>query len=406
MCNNTYNKANNIDGQEAIELLKSLIRIKSDFFNEEEIMKFTYDWLKSNKLNVKFHNYEDKKVTGFKGINLIGYLEGAEEGPTILLNCHLDTVEKCAGWTRDPFDASLENGKLYGLGSLDMKSGCAAALMALKRFNETVKNFKGKIIYSFVSDEEGPYGLGTNFSIKDNLYKDAEVAVVLEPSSGFSSIKDHSICLGARGGYQYKIEIHGKSSHAATPENGISAIEDASKLIVELSKMPPRFDEKLGHSSICITGIKSKGNGCSVSDYTEIEVFKHIVIGEDKQTIIDEINFAANKANVKSRYKIIFRDDPLDGTGGFMPYVVDKNHEHVREFYKSINEITRKPPVINYFSSIGDFNTIYEKLNIPVIIFGPSGSNFHSFDEYVDLNSYLEVTEVLYNYLARMLSID
>lgn len=405
MYNNNFNS--NIDDtyrKEAVELLKSLISIKSDFFHEEEIMQFTYDWLKNNNLDVNFHNYEDKMITGFKGINLIGCLEGSREGPTLLLNCHLDTVRECAGWTRNPYEAEIEDGKMYGLGALDMKSGCVATLIALKKFKETTSNFKGKIIYSFVSDEEGPYGLGTGFSIKDNLYKDAEACIVLEPSSGFSSMKDHSICLGARGGYLFKIKLYGKSSHAATPENGINAIEDASKLIIELGKIQPKRDEKLGSSSICITDISSKGSGCSVADYAEIEIFKHIVMGEHKQTIIDEIKHAATLANIKSKYEVIFRDDPLDGSGGFMPYVVNENNVFVKEFCKSINEVIKKSPVINYFSSIGDFNTIYEKLNIPVIVFGPSGANFHSYDEYVDLDSFLEVSEVLYDYLVRMLT--
>ncbi|MDF2676152.1 MAG: peptidase [Bacillota bacterium] len=68
------------------------------------------------------------KITGFKGINLIGYLEGSEKGPVILLNCHLDTVKECAGWSKDPYNPTIENGRLYGLGALDMKSGCAALL--------------------------------------------------------------------------------------------------------------------------------------------------------------------------------------------------------------------------------------------------------------------------------------
>ena len=203
------NVFNEINSNEAIDLLKDLIHIKSDFFHEEEIMNFAYNWLLQNNLKVEFHNYEDKKITRFKGINLIGSIEGIEEGPTILINCHLDTVGLCSGWTKDPYNAVIENDKLYGLGSLDMKSGCAAALIALRMFNERVKKFKGKIIYSFVSDEEGPYGLGTSFSIKDHLYEEADLCISLEPSSGFSYTKEHSICLGARGGFQYKIKLYG-----------------------------------------------------------------------------------------------------------------------------------------------------------------------------------------------------
>ncbi len=57
-------------------------------------------------------------------------------------------------------------------------------------------------------------------------------------------MKEPVICLGARGGYGYSIKIHGKSSHAATPENGINAVDEAGKLIVELSKTISICDEK------------------------------------------------------------------------------------------------------------------------------------------------------------------
>ncbi|WMJ78202.1 MULTISPECIES: M20 family metallopeptidase [unclassified Sedimentibacter] len=405
MLNNKFIKNTYEDEQEAIELLDNLIRIKSKFFHEEEIMSFVFNWLKKNNIDVNFHYYEDKKVTGFKGTNLIGSIEGSEDGPVILLNCHLDTVGECTGWTKDPYIPVIENGKMYGLGALDMKSGCAAALISLKKFSKTVKDFKGKIIYSFVSDEEGPYGLGTSFSIKDNLYEGAEMALSLEPSSGFSFTDNHSICLGARGGYQYKIRLFGKSSHAATPENGISAIEDASKLIIALKNVEPKYHDKLGHSSTCVTSIKSSGSGCSVADYSEIEIFKHIVIGENKQSIIEEVHKAANNAKIKSKYEIIFRDDPLEASGGFMPYVTDENLEEVRILESLIKECSGQEPMIKYFSSIGDFNLIAERLDIPVLIFGPSGGNFHSFDEYVNLNSFLETIEIVYNYLTRRLSL-
>ena len=58
------------------------------------------------------------------------------------------------GWTYNGFKATVEDNKLYGLGALDMKSGAAAIMLALEAFKNLSGNFKGEIIYSFVSDEE------------------------------------------------------------------------------------------------------------------------------------------------------------------------------------------------------------------------------------------------------------
>ena len=59
---------------------------------------------------------------------------------------------------------------------------------------------------------------------------ESDIALVTEPSSGFLHMKTPVICLGARGGYGYSIKVYGKSSHAATPENGINAVDEAGKL--------------------------------------------------------------------------------------------------------------------------------------------------------------------------------
>lgn len=394
-----------VNRKESLDLLKKLISIKSNYFHEKEIMEYCYEWFKNNDMDISYHNYTDNKVTNFSGINIIGEIKGNEDGPVLLINGHLDTVEECAGWSKNPYIPFEKEGKLYGLGALDMKSGCAAAMLAIREFKRNVKSFKGKIIYSFVSDEEGPYGLGTNFLLNDGLMNESNIAIVTEPSSGFLHMKEPVICLGARGGYGYSIKIYGKSSHAATPENGINAVDEAGKLIVELSKTISICDEKLGHSSHCVIGIEGGGAACSVPDNAEIKIFRHIVRGESKDTIIKEINEAAKRCELKGEYEIMFREAPLKNADGFMPYVVDEKLLEIEILKDSIKKITSKEVKIKYFSSIGDFNSIASKLNIPVIIYGASGDNFHGSDEAVDIKSFYETIEVLYDFLVKYLAI-
>ncbi|MDU1911287.1 M20 family metallopeptidase [Fusobacterium sp.] len=394
-----------VNRKESLDLLKKLISIKSNYFHEKEIMEYCYDWFKNNDMNISYHYYTDNKVTDFSGINIIGEMKGSEEGPVLLINGHLDTVEECTGWSKNPYIPLEEDGKLYGLGALDMKSGCAAAMIALREFKKNIMNFKGKIIYSFVSDEEGPYGLGTNFILNDGLINESDIAIVTEPSSGFLRMKEPVICLGARGGYGYSIKIYGKSSHAATPEYGINAVDEAGKLIVELSKAIPVYDEKLGHSSHCVIEIEGGGAACSVPDNAEVKIFRHIVRGENKNTIKKEIDEAAIRCGLKGRYEVIFREAPLENADGFMPYVVDEKLLEIEILKDSIKKITSKEAEIKYFSSIGDFNSIASKLNIPVIIYGASGDNFHGSDEAVDIKSFYETVEVLYDFLVKYLAI-
>ena len=389
--------------EDLIKLVKDLISIYSPYFKEEKIMNFVYDWMKKNNIHSEYHKYKDDKVTKFEGMNVIGKIEGGSEGPCILLNGHLDTVMICEGWDSEPTEPFVKDGKLYGLGSLDMKSGVAAMMLALKTFKENYKEFKGSIIYSFVSDEEGPYGLGTNFLIHDQKLDEADVAIVPEPSAGFTEEKFPCLCLGARGGYSYKVILKGKSAHAANPEKGVSAIVDASKVILELKKINLKEDKNLGKGDICVIEIKGGGAACSVADRAEFTVFRHIVVGEDKDTLKKEVDEAVKNADVESEFEVVFRDAPTPNSDGFLPYLVEEENKYTDLFKESIKEVTEKNPIISYFSSIGDFNYIGSRLKIPTFVFGPGGENYHSANEYVVIKDVVKTSNVIYNYLEKVL---
>ncbi|MCG8485818.1 MAG: ArgE/DapE family deacylase [Clostridia bacterium] len=392
-----------INKENTITLLKDLVSIHSPYYNEFSILNYVYDWLKSKGLPAEYHYYEEGKITKFKGANIIGKISQNKEGPVVLLNGHVDTVQVCEGWTRNPLEPKLENNRLYGLGSLDMKSGVCAIMLALEAFKQTKQNFKGSILYTFVSDEEGPYGLGTHYLIEDNFTKDVDVAVVPEPSAGFTGREFPCVCLGARGGYQYDIHFRGNSTHAATPELGLNAILEASKLITELNHTDLISDEKLGKGSICVIGITGGGQACSVADTATVNVFRHTVNSEDKNTIIKEIKEAAKRANIQCDYEIKFREAPSEESDGFMPYTVDEEEPYAKIFLNTVEKTIGKKPNIAYFSSIGDYNYLGSRLKVPTLVFGPRGQNFHSADEWVNVDDVVDTAKVIYNYLLELL---
>ena len=393
-----------INQNEVLELMKKLVSIPSPYFEEDEIMSFVKDWFESNKMNAYFHEYHEKKVTGFKGKNIILELDGGEPGPTICINGHLDTVKLCSGWTKEPYAGHVEGDRLYGVGVLDMKSGCVATMLALKYFTETHPTFKGKILSTYVSVEEGPYGLGTNALIEDGFLDKVDFSIVTEPSAGFTASPFPVVCLGARGGYGLDIELFGKSAHAALPEKGKNAALDAAKVICELENINYIVDEHLGRGDACVVAVESDGGACSVPDYARVKLFWHIVVGEDEGTIIKEIEKAVSRANIVCDYKISFREAPSEGSRGFMPYTVSKDEPMVKKFIKSIVNVCQKEPIIEYFKSIGDFNYLGSRVNAPVVIFGPEGENFHSNDEYATISSTIKTAEVIYDFLEQTLT--
>jgi len=391
-----------IEKEQTTKLLMDLVSIESPYFEEDNIMDYVYKWFQKNNIKAFVHEYHESKVTGFKGKNIVINLEGEKGGPVICLNGHLDTVKLCNGWTVNP-KGEIKGDKLYGVGALDMKSGCASTMIALKAFYENHKNFKGKIISTYVSVEEGPYGMGTNALIEEGYIRDVDFSIITEPSAGFAGNEFPDVCLGARGGYGLEIEIFGKSSHAATPELGTNAAVEAAKVIGELEKVDYVDDPHLGKGAACVVALESDGGACSVPDYAKVRLFWHIVVGESEETITKEIEKAIKRANIKSEYKINFREAPSEGSKGFKPYTITGEEPLAKDFIETIEDVCCKKPSVSYFQSIGDFNYLGSRLGAPAVIFGAAGSNFHGSDEYVELDSVVKTAEVIYAFLEKVL---
>ena len=393
------------------KLLRKLVSIKSPYFHEDEIMDYVNGWFREKGVPAEIHTFFEPKETKFHGKNVVGIMDSGKPGPVIYLGGHLDTVQLCNGWTKPPYEGVVEGDYMYGVGTLDMKSGCAAVMLTLEKFaREHFKNksFRGKLIYHLVSDEEGPYGLGTVYIINDkihNIAEEADFAIIAEPSAGFARVPHPCLCLGARGGYNYTIKVYGKSAHAATPELGINAMVDAAAIVSELEKIPLEEDEKLGTSTPCVIRMNGGGAACSVPDYAEVEIFHHTVRGETQQTIRKRVDKAIEAADIRSRVEVSFRQSPAEGfDGGFDAYCIDENGKLLQKLEKTVEEVCGCEPNIAYFQSIGDFNHIGGKLKIPTVLFGADGENFHSSDERVDLNSATEIANIISEFVSDVLS--
>ncbi|HQQ10514.1 MAG TPA: M20/M25/M40 family metallo-hydrolase [Synergistales bacterium] len=385
------------------KLLSELVRIPSPYFEEKEIMGFAREWLEGCGVPAEFHHFHEKKIYDYRGINVIGTLEGGLPGPKVVLNGHLDTVKLCSGWTREPFGAPIEGNRMFGLGACDMKSGCAAIMLALQEFVKDASPFRGSIHYSLVCDEEGPFGLGTDALILDGkIPPDADVALITEPSSAFADVGFPSICLGARGGWNYSVRVRGRSAHGAQPEKGINAVSEAAKILLELEKSELKPHEKLGPGSICCVEFHGGGAALSVPDEAFFNIFRHVVVGETRETVIREAEEAVRRACIKGKADISFRVAPHEECDGFPAYVTPEDHEMVRQMVSSIREAMGREPAFSYFSSVGDFCYTGGRLGIPTLVVGPKGGNFHAADEYVELDTVVATAGIVYRFLCRM----
>lgn len=392
-----------------LTLTKKLISIPSTYYHEDEIISYCASYLEKNGLNVEVMEYQENIAIGYTGKNIISIIDTKKPGRTILLNGHLDTVPVCDGWKKNPFIPFEDNGRIYGLGAVDMKSGAAILIELFIYLNRLKDNLTGRVILSLVSDEEGPFGLGANALIEEHKLPPIDLVISCEPSASFSNQNFPVLCLGARGCFVYNIDFLGKSAHASKPETGINAAIEAAKFIVETENVKLKEDKVLGKGSFCVLKVISDGGACSVPSLARVTIHRHIVSFEDEEYVMNEAKDLIKKANVNVPYKISLRKEPSLGARYYKPYYVDKENSFVKEFINVIKEVNNNEVNLDYFSSIGDFNYFAtrlfskEKEHPITLIFGPDGANFHSANEYVKIDSIYKTYDTILKYLLKIL---
>jgi len=199
--------------ERAVNLTKALVKIDSVTGNERRIGEFIAGYLGSNGIEARTHEVEGR-------LNVYARI-GADAKPALLLTGHVDTVPTGSGWTRDPFGAEEEGGRIYGRGACDMKSGLAAIMAAMIDANRIVKRPSRSLAFAAVIDEENT-GTGTKAALRDGI--DARYAIIAEPT------ELQPIC-AAKGNCYLRIEVAGKAAHAGFPELGVNAIAAAARLV-------------------------------------------------------------------------------------------------------------------------------------------------------------------------------
>jgi len=173
--------------------------------------------------------------------NVIARYEGKGTGPTIHFNSHIDVVEAGEGWTMDPFEGVVKDGRVYGRGACDMKGGLAASIIAAEAYIAANPDFHGAIEVSGTVDEEsGGYG-GVAYLAQKGYFSKPRVDHVIIPEP----LNKDRICLGHRGVWWAEIETEGSIAHGAMPFLGDSAIRHMGAFLAELEKeLFPALDRK------------------------------------------------------------------------------------------------------------------------------------------------------------------
>ncbi len=198
---------------DAIDLLRELVRTPSFSRQESGTADIIAGWMSDKEI-------EDVRR---RGNNVwVKNLHFDPTKPTILLCSHHDTVRPSAAWTRDPFDAAAENGRLYGLGSNDAGASSVSMAAAFRRFYDRT-DLKYNLILALVAEEEisGPGGVRSILPELGLGDDPADFAIVGEPTG-------MQLAIAERGLLVLDCVAKGRAGHAARNE-GDNAIYRAIK---------------------------------------------------------------------------------------------------------------------------------------------------------------------------------
>lgn len=216
-----------IDPDETIELLRALVRCPSANppGGESEVAAVLADFLRAAGLEPHLREVAPERA------NLVATLDQGQAGPTLMFNGHLDTMPAGPGWTANPHGAEVRDGRMFGLGAADQKSGLAAMAVAAKALRRADMSLRGRLLLTGVIDEEG-HGVGARKLVEDGIR--ADWAVITEPT-------ELGLVRAGNGQINFEVIVRGEAAHGSTPEAGRNAIDGAARLVVALQEEARRL---------------------------------------------------------------------------------------------------------------------------------------------------------------------
>ena len=327
--------------------------------------------------------------------NVVGEFAGSRKQPVIHFNGHYDVVPATGDWTSDPYKPEIREGKLYGRGSSDMKSGIITSIAAVKALHLEGIKPEGTISFSFVPDEEYGDPAGAQFLIEQGKVK-ADYCIITEPSGGLEFFN------GFKGSLWIELNTYGRAAHGSSPWRGINAFDKMTGVIEEInSKIKPGLlheeGKELDKRTASRTGSIMLGGKIGTGDATNVvpsrctmTVDRRLVPGEDMQTVVNQFNaimdsLRQSDPNFNGDLKVL-----IGYNAGFTP----EESPLVEVLKKSLEDITGNTTDVS-FTAGGDIR-FFHGAGIPVVLYGPGDLALaHKVDEYVEIDKLVPATQVL-----------
>jgi len=312
---------------------------------------------------------------------------------TLMFEMHLDTVG-IADMTIDPFEAKIENGKLFGRGSCDMKGSMASLFHALTPERIEKLSHRGvQLMLLGAPDEETGLGGSTKLAAEG---LGADVAIVLEPTQCLPVIAH-------KGARWYEVELRGRSGHGSQPEKGVSTNAALAEFLPLLFNIHQELVKTyshplLGSSSLNIGKISGGQTFNIIPERTCLQLDRRIIPNEPTHLFSEQVNEL-----IKS---LIQKGSLLGGEcqlfSETLPFATDKDSSLVKALQQSITRVTGNPAPCSGTSWVSDASPFSQTCK-EILVFGPGDiAQAHTDNEYVEISQLECASEIFGDFIDHL----
>ena len=367
---------------DATALLQELVRTPSLTGAEEAAQLMVAGYMREIGLDVDVWEPDPQELTPYAEHvgefdtmagrpNVVGKWTGSGDGRSLILNGHIDTVEPGVRdqWDVDPFSGELRDGRVIGRGSLDMKAGVVANLVATAALRKAGWKPSGDlIVQSVISEEDG--GAGALATILRGYTADA--CIITEPTA-------LDLVIAQGGSLVFRIHVAGKSAHGATRNEGESAFEHFLPIYEELIALEAERNRSLDHPlyaeienkiPINVGVIHSGAWPSSVPDWLIAEGRAGLVPGETLEGFRAEFVAAVMKATARDPWLAEHPPRVEWFSGQFAPSEITAEHALVTEVSAAHRAVTGHTPAIRGVTYGADMRHFVNIAGIPCLMYG------------------------------------
>jgi acetylornithine deacetylase/succinyl-diaminopimelate desuccinylase family protein len=351
--------------------------------------------------------------------NVVGRLDGGSDR-SLVINGHIDVVPAgdLADWETGPFEAAVRGGRIYGRGTYDMKAGLGAAIGAVQALSACGVPLAGRLdVHSVVDEEAG--GFGTRALIDDG--HSGSAVIVAEPTQndimlcqpGLEWVRVTLRGLSAHAGWRYN-DIYPQRDAPDRPRPGVNAAELAARFITAVGHLERSWGMRKSHPllppgittispGVVHVGVGMGEDGLPVSVTNPATTPDVATVDFDLKYLPTETSAAIRREFEEFVHHWAMQDPWLRE---HPPRVQWELHGlHFPEFdtppeHPLVASIVRQstrlglPGRITGFPAVCD-GAFYRAAGADPIIFGPRGADAHGPDEWVDIDSIVDVAKVM-----------